>query len=101
MEIEAKIFENRIVLTAKGKTITALPVQPFTTTRLLVGTFMPAVDCMKDGFAKVGATGFFKKKPKLKIYPQTKTEGGLSEVEKATLLEVGYSAGARKVEVHV
>ena len=100
MEVKAEIFENRIVLTAKGSTVTVQPKEPFTTTRLLVGTFMPAVECLKEGLAKVGATGFLKMKPKLLIYPRAMTEGGLSEVEERCLLEVGHSAGAGKVEVH-
>lgn len=101
MEVKAEIFENRIVLTANENTVTVLPAEPFTTTRMLVGTFMPAVDCMKDGLSKVGATGLFKKKPLLLIYPRIMTEGGLSEIEERSLLEVGHSAGAGKVEVHV
>ena len=101
MEVKAEIFENRIVLTAKGSTVTVQPKVPFTTTRLLVGTFVPAVECMKEGLNNVGATGIFKMKPKLLIYPRVMTEGGLSEVEERCLLEVGYSAGAGKVEVHV
>ncbi len=101
MEVKVEIFENRIVLTANEKIVTVLPAEPFTTTRMLVGTFMPAVDCMKDGLSKVGATGFFKKKPLLLIYPRIMTEGGLSEIEERSLLEVGHSAGAGKVEVHV
>lgn len=101
MEVKAEIFENRIVLTANGKTITTQPIQPFTTTRMLVGTFMPAVDCMKEGLIKVGAIGLFKKKPKLLIYPQTMVEGGLSEIEERSLLEVGHSAGAGTVEIRL
>lgn len=101
MEVKAEIFENRIVLTAKGSTVTVQPKVPFTTTRLLVGTFVPAVECMKEGLTNVGATGIFKMKPKLLIYPRAMTEGGLSEVEERCLLEVGYAAGAGKVEVHV
>ena len=101
MEVKAEIFENRIVLTAKGSTVTVQPKVPFTTTRLLVGTFVPAVECMKEGLTNVGATGIFKMKPELLIYPRVMTEGGLSEVEERCLLEVGYSAGAGKVEVHV
>ncbi len=62
---------------------------------------MPAVECMKEGLAKVGTKGLFKRKPKLLIYPRAMTEGGLSEVEERCLLEVGHAAGAGKVEVHV
>ncbi|WP_229800805.1 hypothetical protein [Vreelandella hamiltonii] len=101
MEVKAEILKNRIVFTANNNTVVVEPKEPFTTTRLLVGTFMPAVECMKEGLAKVGAKGLFKRKPKLLIYPRAMTEGGLSEVEERCLLEVGHAAGAGKVEVHV
>lgn len=100
MEVTVKIFKNRMVLTANGNTINVEPTKPFTTTRLLVGTFMPAVECLKEGLLKVGATGgFLKGKPKLLILPQAMTEGGLSEIEERCLLEVGLSAGAGKAEI--
>lgn len=101
MDVKAEIFENKIVLTAEGNTVTVFPEHPFTTTRMLVGTFMPAVECMKKGLKKVGAIGLFKSKPKLVIHPKIMTEGGLCEVEERCLLEVGYSAGASKVELVV
>ena len=91
MEVKAEVFKNRIVFTANENTVVVQPKQPFTTTRLLIGTFMPAVECMKEGLAKVGAKGIFKRKPKLLIYPQAMTEGSLSEVEEHCLLEVGHA----------
>ena len=101
MEVTVKIFENRMVLTANGNTVDVAPSKPFTSTRLLVGTFMPAVVCLKEGLAKVGATGFLKGKPKLLVHPQAMTEGGLSEIEERCLLEVGLSAGAGTVEIRI
>ncbi|MFT5709054.1 MAG: rod shape-determining protein MreB [Oceanospirillaceae bacterium] len=101
MEVKADIFENKIVLSANGNTVTVLPDMPFTTTRMLVGTFMPAVNCMKEGLSKLGATGFLKMKPKLIIYPKAMIEGGLSEIEERCLLEIGHCAGAAKVEIHI
>lgn len=74
MEVTVEILKNRMVLTVNGKTITVEPTTPFTTTRLLVGTFMPAVECLKEGLSKVGATGIFKGKPKLLILPMAMAE---------------------------
>ena len=99
MEVTVESLKNRMALTANGKTITVESIKPFTTTRLLVGTFMPAVECLKEGLSKVGATGIFKGKPNLLILPGGMAEGGLSEIEERCLLEVGRSAGAGKVEV--
>lgn len=101
MEVTVEIYENRMVLTANGKTIVVKPSTAFTSTRLLVGTFIPAVECLKEGLSKVGATGFFKERPKLLILPQVMTEGGLSEIEERCLIEVGLSAGASKVEIRI
>ena len=101
MEVTVKIFANRMVLTANEKTINVDAAKLFTSTRLLVGTFMPAVECLKEGLSKVGATGFLKGKPKLIILPQSMTEGGLSEIEERCLLEVGFSAGASKVQIRL
>ncbi len=101
MDVKAEIFENMMVLTTDKKRISVTPEEPFTTARLLVGTFMPAVNCMKDGLQQVGATGLLKRKPNLIIFPMAFAEGGLSEIEERCLLEVGYSAGAGEVEVQV
>ncbi|WP_369288600.1 hypothetical protein [Pseudomonas zhanjiangensis] len=101
MEVTVKIFENKMLLTAKENTVTIEAIKPFTTTRLLIGTFMPAVECLKEGLQKIGATGLLKRKPHLIILPQSMTEGGLSEIEERCLMEVGLSAGASKVEVRL
>ncbi len=102
MEIKVEFYKNKIDLTMNGNTITVYPDEPFTTTRLIVGTFMPAVNCLKKGLKEIGATGFFRlTKPTLQIYARELCEGGLSEVEERCLLEVGHSAGAAKVKVHV
>ncbi len=101
MDVTVKIFVNKMVLTANGHTITVEPSKPFTSTRLLVGTFIPAVACLKEGLSQVGATGFLKRKPKLLIFPQAMTEGGLSQIEERCLLEVALAAGASKAEIGI
>ena len=88
-----------MVLTHAEQQVTAYPTQAYTTTRLLVGTCLPAVECLKDGLTQIGATGFFKAKPKLQIEAKEMAEGGLSEVEQRCLQELGLAAGALKVEL--
>ncbi len=101
MEVKVEFYINRIVLSAKGNTVTTYPDEPFTTKRLLVGSFMPAVNCLKKGLKEIGATGFFKlTRPTLNIYSIEMSDGGLSEVEERCLLEVGRTARAGKVKVH-
>lgn len=102
MEVKVEFYKNKIVLTMDGKTIDSYPDEPFTTTRLIVGTFMPAVNCLKKGLKELGAAGFLKlSRPTLQIYAREMCEDGLSEVEERCLLEVGHSAMAAKVKVIV
>ena len=45
--------------------------------------------------------GFFTPQPRLLFQPLEMIEGGLSEVEERVFLELGASAGARHVKVHI
>ncbi|MCO1336785.1 hypothetical protein MO867_20875, partial [Microbulbifer sp. OS29] len=98
MDIKVEIYANKMVLIHRGENVTVEPIQPYTTTRLLVGTFLPAVECLKSGLREIGATGLFKSKPILHLEVKEMSEGGLSEVEQRCLNEMAYAAGARKVE---
>jgi len=82
-----------------GKIVTVRAAKPLPSTRLVVGTFTPAVECLKGDLQQIGATGLFKTKPILHIQACEIRDGGLSEIEARCLLEVGVSAGAGKVEV--
>jgi hypothetical protein len=98
MDIKVEIYKNKMVLVHGGQNFTVNPDEPYTTTRLLVGTFLPAVGCLKEGLKKMGAIGLFKSKPVLHLDVREMSEGGLSEVEQRCLTEMGFAAGARKVE---
>ena len=100
MEVKVDIYVNRMVVSTDGrsKTVTG----EFSSQRLLVGGFNIAVACLKTAVKELNATSFFTlRKPTFRIYPRERTEGGLSEIEERTLLEIGYSAGAGKVEIIV
>lgn len=99
MSIRIEIYKDRMVLTEATKVVTVRPHRPYVTRRLLVGSFDPAVDCLKQGLAELGAVGLFKSKPKLQIHAREMSEDGLSEVEQRCLTELGYAAGAGKVDV--
>lgn len=101
MEVKIDIYADKMVLTGKGRTVQVQPAIPYSSQRLLVGTFAPAVDCVKNGLKLLGVTGFWQAKPRLTIVAKDRIEGGLSEIELRCLLEVGYSAGAKQVEVLV
>lgn len=98
MDVTVDVYKDRMILVCGDKNLSVCPIEPYSTIRLLVGTFMPAVECLKGGLKQIGATGLFKSKPTLHIKACDLTEGGLSEIEKRCLHDVGLSAGAGKVE---
>lgn len=99
MDIKVEIYTDRMVLTEAGRGVTVYPDKAYATRRLLVGSLRPAVDCLKDGLTRLGAVGLFRVSPNLEIHAREMAEGGLSEVEQRCLAELGYTAGAKKVEV--
>lgn len=99
MPITVEIYKDRMVLTEATKVVTVHPSRPYVTLRLLVGSFDPAVECLKQGLAELGAVGLFKSEPELRMRACEMSEGGLSEVERRCLTELGYMAGVGKVNV--
>lgn len=98
MDICVEIYVNRMVVSFEGQTVTFNA--PFSSVRLLVGDFAQAEFCLRNALKEMNAFGLFRlRKPRLRMYPKERTEGGLSEIEKRILLEVGLGAGAQKVEV--
>ncbi len=65
MEIKVDVYSNKMVISSQGRTLTALPSEPFTTTRLLIGKFSVAEECLKKAFKEFGALGLFKLAPKV------------------------------------
>jgi len=74
---------------------------PFTTDRLLVGTFSAAEPALTKLVKRINAGGLFKKSPKVVIQPMELIEGGLSEVEERIFKELALGAGAFKVVIHI
>ena len=99
MEAHISIFSNRMELSTEGSSATVYPTIPYVGRRILVGTFQPAVDCLREGMKQLGLSGILKRKPILRLEAMEMNEGGLSEVEERCLREVGLTAGARSVEV--
>lgn len=101
MTITVEIYKNRMTLSRRGQQVTVYPPAPYTTTRLIIGTFKPAVACLKAGLKKLSDTPWylFSPGPDLQLIIKEMAEGGLSQVEEACLMELGKQAGARKVEI--
>jgi hypothetical protein len=101
MEIKVDIYSNKMVLSSEGRSMTFRSKEPFTTTRLLIGKFFVAEECLKNAVKEFGAIGFFKRAPKITLQPHEYLEGGLSEVEDRILREIALGAGAREAHVVV
>jgi hypothetical protein len=101
MDIKVDVYSNKMVLSSEGRSMTFHSKEPFTTTRLLIGKFFVAEECLKNAVKEFGAIGFFKRAPKIIIQPHEYLEGGLSEVEDRILREIALGAGAREAHVVV
>ena len=71
---------------------------PFTTERLLIGTFQPAVDTLTEAVRKTRGRTLMPLE--MVIQPIEKVEGGLSEVEDRLFKETAANAGSKKTIVH-
>ncbi len=96
--VHVNIFSDRMEVSTGGRSATVYPTVPYVGRRVLIGSFQPAVDCLREALKQIGVLGIFKK-PILRLEAMEMNEGGLSEVEKRCLREVGLTVGARSVEV--
>ena len=71
--------------------------EPFTTERLLVGTFSAAEPLLTQLITNVTPRSFIRQSLRAVIQPMEMIEGGLSEVEEKILKELALGAGAFKV----
>ncbi len=97
-----QIHVNRVVLRSLGKNPTTVQVhaeRPFTSQRLLVGHFSEAEHAVKDAIQQLLAGRWLASVSVLIIQPMEMVEGGLSQVEERLLLDLGASAGARRVRL--
>ncbi|HEY0961074.1 MAG TPA: hypothetical protein VGE69_01830 [Pseudomonadales bacterium] len=102
MDIKVEIYLDRMVISTESEVRTFLPKKPFSSVRLLVGDFIEAESCLRNALREMNVLGAFSlRKPRLLIHPKERLEGGLSEIEKRILVEVGRGAGAGRVEVVV
>ncbi len=98
-----KVFKNRFQIrhVERKIEIQSSALEPFTTTRLLIGEFTKSQQVLKAGLKKILSGRWYSPAPKIVIHPMEMVDGGLSEIEARILREVAMSAGARKVVVWV
>ena len=102
-DIYIKVSENRFEaknISTNGNWESIQPDQPFTTERLLVGTFSAAEPALTSLLKSISGNGIIRKSAKVVIHPIAKVEGGLSEVEERIFRELSLGAGAIKVALH-
>lgn len=80
-----------------GLIVNGKPLSPFTTSRLLIGEFDPALDLIRELITKVRSDRFLKPFLHVIVQPIDLVEGGVSSVEKRTLVDLGFQSGAASV----
>jgi rod shape-determining protein MreB and related proteins len=103
-DLYIKVSKNKFEaknLSMNGTWESNYPNSPFTTNRLLIGTFSAAEPALTQLVKRILPTGFFAKRPQMVIHPTDMVEGGLSEVEERIFKELGLGSGAFKVVVHI
>ncbi|WP_041737212.1 hypothetical protein [Colwellia psychrerythraea] len=103
VDLYIKVRKNRFEaknLSSSGSWETIQSEHPFTTERLLVGTFSAAESALTKLIKSVTPRSFFKKSPQIIIQPMELLDGGLSEVEERIFKELALGSGAFKVILH-
>jgi hypothetical protein len=101
--VYVRVQPNRFLLRhiESGRTATVDAQEPFTTRRLLVGEYGPAVDALTRGMKELNYGIHYFSDPFVVMHPTSMVEGGLSGVEYRILFEIADGAGAKKATVWV
>ena len=103
MTIRIDVYRNRIIIHHRGESSEFVSLKPFTTTRLLIGDYLAARECLIRGFKDMGIRRYFYPfvlmRPDIHFYPKEMCEGGFSPVEIRTFEELGFTLRASNVEI--
>jgi hypothetical protein len=101
--VYVRVLPNRFLLRhiESGRTASVDAMEPFTTRRLLVGEYAPAVDTLKRGLRELNYGIPYLSDPIAVMHPTSMVDGGLSGVEYRILFEIAEGAGAKRAEVWV
>jgi hypothetical protein len=94
--VHLKIFPDRMELINldSGEEVSATPLQPFSSERLLVADYTGAESMARQLARDLGVQ---KRRLKVLVQPMRIEQGGLSTVEKRALLDLAEQMGAREV----
>lgn len=99
-----KIYKNKIIVKNLSSNLPPqmfTPDIPFSTARLLIGSYAPAVKCLKNAIKSSGVTSWYMARPAILIQPMEMNEGGLSEIEDHFFRKCVFGAGAFKVALWI
>jgi hypothetical protein len=99
IKVQRNGFQVRHV--EKGTELTRHCMEAFSTTRLLVGNFVPAEKCLSELLRELLAGPMRYLAPRVVIHQTEMAENGLSPVEERVLLELAHGAGAYSAETWV
>lgn len=77
-----------------GIVVAGNPASPFSTSRLLLGEFDPALELLRSLIKKVRSNRVLKPFLNVILQPLDLIDGGVSDVEKGTLVNLGLQSGA-------
>lgn len=97
--VYVKIYNNKIEATnlANGNTVSLHATKKFSSSRIVIADFNSIEILLRSAFQELGLA----RKPRLKALMQImeKVEGGLTELEKRGLRDLGEQAGAMEVYI--
>jgi hypothetical protein len=101
--VYVRIRPNRFLLRhiECGRTAVVEAYEQFTTRRLLVGEYGPAVDALRRGMKELNYGIPYFSDPVAVMHPTSMVDGGLSGVEYRILFEIAEGAGAKRATVWV
>src|SRR4051812_19992379 len=101
--VYVRVQPNRFMLRhiESGRTASVDAREGFSTKRLIVGEYGPAVDTLTRGMKDLNYGIPYLADPVVVIHPLSMVEGGLSGVEHRIMMEVAHGAGAKRATVWV
>lgn len=101
-KIYVKVFRNRFeIIAVSGYLVvkSAVSLEAFSTSRLLIGNFSLAEQLLRNGIKEVLPKKLIKRSAAVLIHPIEMVDGGLCEVEVKILHEIAIAAGAHRVKL--
>jgi rod shape-determining protein MreB len=83
----------------KDKSLEVQASTPFSTDRLAIGNFAPALETLKKALVQISPKSLFRVSPKLIMHQLYPVDDELSQVEERVLRELAVFAGSRQIYI--